>query len=91
MDSDQSSAGGDVQGGGKLEKIFPVLVVTADEDRDSERQPQPLAPFSFWYAPIQMPSPFRLVGITYRTSGAKQIGQFGTEVGVSLLFYLLSH
>ena len=91
MNSHQSSAGRDVQGSGELQEILPVLVMTAYEDRYSERQPQPLAPFCFWYAPIQSPSPFRLVGITYRTLAAKQIGQIDTEAGVSLRLDPLSH
>ena len=39
----QRSACGDIKRGGKLEEIFAALIVTADENRNSEGQTYPLA------------------------------------------------
>src|SRR6266566_3535421 len=58
MHCNQCSAGRDVQGSGKLEEVFPVLVTTANKHGDCERQPYPFAAFQFRLTTIQSPSPF---------------------------------
>ena len=45
-DHNQRATGGDVYGGGKLQRILAVILATTDKYRNGELQPRPLSPLS---------------------------------------------
>ena len=57
MYRDQRSPSGDVQGGSEFQEVLTALVPTADKNRNSERQPNPLTTFYARLTLIQTGAP----------------------------------
>jgi hypothetical protein len=56
MNRNQRTPGGNVQCGGELKEVFPIVVVTPDKYRYCEGQTNPFTAFYFRLAMVQKPT-----------------------------------